>query len=353
MSHLVLKTEFDDGQSVEFIPETIAPLGLPELWSIKSGTTGYKLAFSATNPSINGEPQNGHGSINTTINFKESPEPFALVPGGWLPMPLAIPQRFLVDRNVVDRLKRMGKQSKSTSIGAFKWWLQLIEQGTALFSPLLYAWEGGLKRKLSFVEFVDAYNEGVSEICKSLPKCHATTYAKEHYEVAYKMMEDIAPRAKKEAEFLEIACPLISQRVKQGNEKATREKLVNAARGSGMRLNSIPFIAALSCLYDDPHGNKRSIGREVLKPSKKGIFNALSDIRSIEITAAGQVYFGNQAFSLARDQGLAALWCALLPRGESPAGEEIEFTFHLPYELFPRLDQDEIIDIQSLIKNDF
>lgn len=343
----------DDGNSVELTPESFVPLGLTDLWSLKNETTSYKLEFSAVNPRINGEIQTGDASISGKFTFNETPEPFALVPGGWLPIPLANCQRFLVDRNVVDRLKKIHNHTTSTSINKFKFWMQFIEQETALFNPLLYAWEGNQERKPSFSEFVNAFVDGAKEIKKALPSCHVTNYTNDDYLNTYKIIENFAHRAKQESKFLELACPLITNRVKQGNENSIKEKLIKAAKESSLELNSITFIVTLSCLYDDPQGIKRSIGREVLKPNKSKIHNALSDIRSIETTVINQILFGNQSFSLAtRDHGLTSLWCALLPRGNLFNENDIRFNFNLPEALFPRLNRDEIIGIEELLQND-
>jgi hypothetical protein len=342
----------DAGQTVDFTPKSFAPLGLNELWSLKNEYIGNRFSFSATDPTIDGVKQIGNASITASFKFDEPPEPFALIPGGWLPIPLASSQRFLVDRNVVDRLKKLHGCTTSTSINKFKFWMQFIEQEATLFNPLLYAWEGNQERKPSFTEFVNAFNEGASEIKKALPSCKVTNYTKDDYVNTYKIIENFAARAGIESKFLEIARPLITNRVKQGCENNIKEKLIKAAKESNLELNSITFVVTLSCLYDDPHGIKRSIGREVLKPNKSKIHNALSDIRSIEMTVINQILFGNQSFSLAtRDHGLTSLWCALLPRGNMFNDNDIRFNFNLPGALFPRLNNDEIIEIEDLIKN--
>lgn len=228
-----------------------------------------------------------------------------------------------------------------------------MEQESTLFNPLLYAWEGSKRRTPSFSEFVDEFKDGALEIKKALPKCSVINYQKYEYENAYLIVKNFMSRTENEIKFLEIACPLLSMRIKQGNEKNIITKLIKAATQSNVEFNSITFIVALSCLYDDPHGIKRSIGRVILKPHKSMIFNALSDIRSIELTVINQAAFGEKSFSLAtRDHGLASLWCALLPIGDKfENNNDIKFGFDLTEALFPRLNQLEIKEIREIILN--
>jgi hypothetical protein len=342
----------DSGQIVDFTPNSFAPLGIADLWSLKNEYSGNKLSLNAIDPKINGITQIGSATLRGNFKFHEQPEPFALIPGGWLPMPLASPQNFLVDRNVVDRLKKIHGINASASFTQFKFWLQLIEE-SAIFNPLLYALEGNKGRKPSFSEFILSFNEGLAAIKKALPKCKTICYSTADYESAYQTLELLARRTENETKFLEIVRPILANRIKRGSESSVKSKLIKAAKDSNVQLLSITFITALSCLYDDPHGKIRSIGREVLKPHKSMIFNALSDIRSIELAWVNQIYFKDKYFSLAtRDHGLASLWCALAPVGEKSEVGDATFTFDLAEELFPRLDHADIIKIQELLHND-
>ena len=79
-------------------------------------------------------------------------------------------------------------------------------------------------------------------------------------------------------------------------------------------------------------------------------FNALSDLHHLELAAAGQVYFPEEPFAFSTcDRALAALWCALSPRGVSKDGATITFTLDLTEELFPRLATDELLQVGSLL----
>jgi hypothetical protein len=147
---------------------------------------------------------------------------------------------------------------------------------------------------------------------------------------------------------------LISNRIPRNNEKSIIDKIHLEAKQFGVRLNSIVFISALSCIYDDPHGILFSIGRKLLKPKIKyempDAFNAISDLRNIELAAAGMTYFPENPFALATcDYALASLWCAISLRG-LPASGKLEFHFNLTKELFPRLSDIDLKNMENLLK---
>ena len=355
MTHLRLCVEFETGRSVEFIPKHIEAFGIRELWSFfDKGDASCELHIATEDPVIDGKEQKGNATVKSLINFNEQPYPFALVPGGWLPLAFAIPPRFLVDRNVIADLRKLKNGQGNMKLTSIECWASFFKDGGGTFNPLPYAWEGGLCRMPTFEEFVQAFDKGVLELRSLLPNSQVITYGASQYRTAYQIVKDFEPLAMKETEFLCSISPLVADRVPRGKEHAVEERLVLEARKLGLGLNSLIFIAALSCLYDDPHGNIFSIGRKLLKPSRnykaEDAFNALSDLRQIELVAAGQAYFSGEAFSLSTsDHGLASLWCALSPRGISPNGTIIEFTFDLTKELFPRLAGTDMTQVRNLV----
>ena len=156
--------------------------------------------------------------MDATMSFNEQPFPFALVPGGWLPLPFVIPSKFLVDRNVVAAFRKLRDRPERQDLQAFQWWTRFFDEGTGTFSPLPYAWEGGFRRTPSFSEFVAAFEEGASELRNALPKVQVISLADEHYRAAHQLVVAMVPRAKREADFLCAACPMIANRVSRRNE---------------------------------------------------------------------------------------------------------------------------------------
>jgi hypothetical protein len=338
---------------VEFVPRFVHPLGTAELHLLHKQTGAVDLQFEADDPSVNGERKSGRATIRTTITFGRQPIIFALVRGGWLPLPLAIPPRFLVDRNIVIALRklRFGQLVERQEI---TWWFQFFEKGSAIFNPLPYAFEAGYRRKPTMEEFVAAYDEGVAELSRSFPKCEVVSYQSANYQGAYAQLEALDERNAAETEFLMRTCGLVANRVSRSRESKVLKRIVSTADSLGIPRASLAVLGIISCLFEDLHGTVPSIGRKVIKPSdmysKADAFNALNDLRHIELAVAGQVYFGDDAFCLCtRDRAIAMLWCALCPRGVSPTDGAVKLTFDLTSHLVPRLMEEEILELKSLL----
>jgi hypothetical protein len=134
---MLLRAVFEAGRSIEFVPKRVEPLGIRELWATVDGNNpSYGLHFATDAPIIDGEKQEGHASVSATINFDEQPFPFALVQGGWLPLPFVIPPRFLVDRNVVAAFRKLRNGASRSDLQAIQWWTCFFNDGTAMFNPL-------------------------------------------------------------------------------------------------------------------------------------------------------------------------------------------------------------------------
>jgi len=355
MAQFSFRGEFDSGDSIEFVPKLVHPLGVAELRALhQDGQTAVELQLEADDPTVNGELQVGRARVKAKVSFNEPPIVFALVRGGWLPFPFAMPPRFLVDRNVVISLRKLRLGQTLSRGQALEWWTKFFEQGSALFNPLPYAFESGHRRKPTMAEFVAAYGEGVAELRENLPKCEIVRFQDAHYRAAYAQFEAFDRRNERESEFLLRTSALVAERVPRQQERKVLHSIMNAADHLGVVRAAPVTLAVLSCLFEDVHGNLPSIGRQIIKPKRAytatDSFNAISDLRHIELAAAGQVYFGEDAFALCTcDRAIALLWCALSLRGESPTGGAIEFTFDLTTDLFPRLAEKEILELKMLL----
>lgn len=278
-----------------------------------------------------------------------------MVPGGWLPLPLTTPARFLVDRNVVISLRRIREGRVVESEPSLKWWTSFFSNGAGIFNPLPYAFEAGYRRKPTISEFKSAFNEGVSELREALPNCQIITFGDEHHRAAYAQLEAFDERNERETRFLQETCPLVAQRVSRNSESHVTEDILGAAKRLDLDRGSLVVIAVLSCLYEDIHGRPPKIGRRILKPKplycEEDAFNALSDLRHIELAIAGQAYFGKNTFSLCTcDRPMALLWSALSVRARPSPEGAITFNIDISSDLFPRLSSNELSNISNRLR---
>jgi hypothetical protein len=348
--------KFEEGRSVELVPTYIHPLGPTDIRKLEGNETfALDMTIEADEAVVNGTRQDGPCKLKGKVTFDKPTTIYALVQGGWVPLPFAIPARFLVDRNVVISLRKIREGKVAANAEALQWWTSLFAQGSGMFNPLPFAFEAGFRRKPTMQEFVAAYDDGVSELLDALPSCHIVKFGDTNYRAAYAQLEAFDSRNEREVKFLQATCPLIAQRVPRREEAELAQTIVQTADEYEVNRDSFVALAALSCVYEDVHGTPPSIGRQILKPkpgySETDAFNALSDLRHVELAAGGQAYFKQEAFSLCTcDRALALLWSALSPRGDSPSVGAIEFIYDLTTDLFSRLSEDELLDLRDLLR---
>jgi hypothetical protein len=334
MSHLRLRCEFDDGHTVEVTPTFFEPPSAAQLEEILADPARpTELAFHGVDAVIDDEPMEGTPRLTTRINFAHSPAPYALVACGWLPMPFATPQYFLVDRNVLATLRAIRNRGPRPGDTNFCWWTQLFDGATTLFNPLLYAYEGQHRRTPTMAEFVAAYNEGLAELETAFPRAALVQYEQVHFEAAYGQLRSLGERAGRDFQFLLKTIPLVANRVPRSREKLVQAQVLQQARDLGVIRDAPVVLAVLSVLYEDTHGKRPAYGRRLLKPkinySTEDAYNAISDLRHIELAALSQAVLSDRAFALCtNDRGVALFWSALEFRGTATPGAALNLGIH-------------------------
>jgi hypothetical protein len=341
----------DSGRRVEFTPQGVQPLSLAELREGGGGANpSYQMSWGSNEIEIDGNVTASGGVLKSTVCFQRTPRPYALVTGGWLPLPLAIPARFLVDRNVVADLRKLRNYPARTDLGGLPWWMILAGHGRALFNPLPYAWEGSDGRAPDDAEFMAAFEAGVAEIRAALPGSVVVTYGPAEYRAAHNIRAAFEINAAKEATFLKTICPLLVDRVQPGKEARIEAIVFEHCSKHGVARSSFACVAALSCLYEDRQGAGYLIGREVLKPSydypAKAAYNAACDLGHLTLAVISAAH--NQGFALVTsDRGLASLWCALRPVGRLDNVGNIDIEIDVSADLFPRLSEEGLVRLAS------
>ncbi len=352
---LSLTIRLSNGDDIDIDPHFVRPFGADLLLEPAQGRDpGLMVEMQSLGMTLNGTRHEELYDLRTRVQFTEALTVFSLVRGGWTPMPFTMPPRFLVDRNVVSQLRRIREGRNTPNSQALQWWTRLFEGGSATFNPLPYALEGAFRRAPSRNEFMQAYEEGVAELVQAFPRCQTIRYSPPIFDAAYSLIVDFDRRAARETAFLIEVSPMITQRPSEARLWSTAQEVLQLADRHQIPRHSLPPIAALSCVFEDAHGTVRSIGRALLKPrdnyAEEDAFNALSDIRHVEITATGQALFGPESFAFCTcDRGLARFWSALGLRGERTQREAIEWEFDLSTEIFSRLTEPDIPRLQSEI----
>lgn len=352
MLNVELKFEDEAGHSIEIVPTYFHPLGLAEISALPtSGQSEIVLTVEGKNAVVDGKPTDGSAQVKSRIKFLKPPSVYTLVQAGWLPPPFVSPPRFLVDRNVVVALRKLRQGKGVQNDFTLQWWTGLVPQG-ATFNPLPYAIEGSQRRRPTKAEFKSAYDEGARELYSAFPNSEIVQFDGDAYDAAYSIVEAFRARTESEVRFLLNTCPIVRDRLPVGAESDVRDRVFQVADSCCVSRTSLAVLSVLSCLYESPNGIPPAIGRAIVKPTacytERDAFNALSDLRHIELAAAIYTIFAQEAFSLCTcDKALAMLWCALSLRGTLIPNDGINFKFELTRELFSRLDQTQLTELEQ------
>ena len=354
--HLRSRGKLDDGSAVDVFPTKFEPLSTYDLWALKENASA-KLEFKFSGKYSLVDTQQTHEYYNGSIpiSFLTPPQPYALVTGGWLPLPFVRSLRFLVDRNVVSNLKRIRENGPKENDTPYELFKEIFKDGALIFNPLLYAYEGAKRRLPKRSEFDQAFEKGRLELLDAFPRSTVIEFDELHAQAAYKQLTDLAARGERDANFLIAVAPLISNRVSRKMENKIRDKIIKIAIKNGVAPYSPVCLACFSALYEDVNGENVSIGRKVLKPrpnySAADAYNAISDIRHIELAAASNAVLDKEPFALCTaDQGLAEFWSAIEIQGEITSDNLIQLRYRPSTALLQRLKQNEINELAEILQ---
>lgn len=294
--------------------------------------------------------------IQFTLQFEKKIKAWVLVPGGWFPIHFPSVDILVVDRNVTSALAAFEANPNRPDLDADKWWLQHLNRASPLLNPILCALEGRWKAPPSFDQFKDELNSSGAILRRTLPEARILEHREEDLHVAYQICISQVPRMQREMAFLVAVCPKLTSRIASGKELGLEAYLFSEADKFDVDSKSLCFIAALSVLYEKCDGSEPRIGRGVLKPkplyTEHDAYNAIADLHSLEMLAAGRALPGPSIGLCTRDKYLAAFWTCLGAHSGFWDGNSFTSSFTLKPDLFPRLTEDSFLALIARIKGE-
>lgn len=284
--------------------------------------------------------------LKLTLHFEHPVTAYALVIGGYFPLSLAFKDVLLIDRNILSALHTVSGQGYRQDAKINQWWLGQLDRPDCRLNPALCAMESAYRSTPDFEQFRESFNEACDLIRRHLPKAQIVFFEEGSYEAAYEIVKATAPRYENERNFLIAASPLLATPTAQSRLRDTEDRLFSLCDRFEVEEFSLPFIAALSCLYEDRTGKELLVGRKLIKPSvnygEMQAHNALSDFRSLECLAlASGIGLGNLTLCT-RDRALAAFWCALKFEPGKWNGGVANIKLKVGEQLFPALSTEEV-----------
>jgi len=341
---ILLKYKSEKGETVELSPKKFKPLSYEDLLPnpTKDDKT-YYIDIIADFIVVKGKgyQSTGPGKVSAEINFHNPLTIYALVEGGWLPPPFVIPANLLVDRNVISSMMKITQKNKRPDLQFTDWWLSFLENKTVLINPLLYALEGNKRKPPSYAELCSATKKSATEVTKCLPNAKVAKYDSKYFKSAYAILSDLSARAELETKFLLRVVPQISNRVADPKLLNVQSTILKIAEDLKLNATSLSVLAALSCLYENREGTGFLTARRIITPSERyteeDAYNALFDLRSIELLLASRMVTQEPYALCTCDRALALFWCGLNPHGVEWKDGTLKFDVSINEYLFPRL----------------
>ena len=131
--------------------------------------------------------------------------------------------------------------------------------------------------------------------------------------------------------------PFIIHRVSEPRLNDTQTKVLEAAKQLKLSTHSLAPLAVLSCLYEQVGGPDFLPVRKLLKPSasytQQDAYNALFDLRSIELFLSNLAFKREPFAFCACDRAIAAFSCGLNGQDSRWENERPSFTVSVTEEL--------------------
>lgn len=236
----------------------------------------------------------------------------------------------------------MRQRANQGPITQHDWWAHVFGEFAALINPCLYAFEGKNRTPPSFEEFCRTFELVSAEVRAHLPNVRLVEYEPIHFKAAYEIITDVSDRLEREIEFLLQTVPMIIHPVVDSSLEKINLEILETARRLNVKTGSLVTVAILSCLYQRSDGSGFLAARRLVKPkngySRQHAYNALSDLRAIEMFTSG-LGFQRERFALCTcDRAMAAFWSGLNVRFARWHNGKPTFSITLTEDLFPRLD---------------
>ena len=343
---MLVRYTAETGEILDILPKAFRPLSFGDLESgegTQDKTYPMKIEANSIEGLPNGKQPSGPGLVSIPITFRQPVSIFGLVEGGWLPIPFVQPAKLLVDRNVVASLAQLRRGASRPDLGHTDWWFEFFKEFSVEINPALYAFEGNNRRPPTLEEFCRAFEEASNEIAKQLPGATLTRYDRPHYQAAYALITEFANRLQRETQFLIRIAPKLTERVADPQLPKFQSEILELGHQLELRTTSLVVLAALACLYERRDGSGILAARKIIKPkraySPDDAYNALSDLRALEMFLSG-LGLDREPFAFCTcDKAIAAFWCGLAAHSGQWIDERFSFTVSLSDDLFPRLQE--------------
>ena len=320
----------EQGIELRFNPDKFEPIGFADL---QHGLHTMNYSFIAHvdpgNLEHRGETNSEKMTIRFPISFFTRYSVYCLLKGGCLPINMAEPKAVLFDRNTISHVNNSILNKGGDQTREFEWWMNFVKDRTIHLNPLLHGIEGNRQRVPTLEEFKQSITESSEKLSTYFPNATIATHTPATLDSVYQMVRTNAERSSREVQFLLDVEPLIREHTSDRNLVGKWEKILERASHHRLVGNSLAVIASAATLFEDKNsinGRYSTPARKLLKPKngykENDAFNAISDLRHLEIYCASWEFSDKEMVLCTCDWAMALFWCglqckeaALMPNG--------------------------------------
>jgi hypothetical protein len=340
MSKIELKfIEEGSGRTLNFSAGEVTPLGFSALTDVidkLDGPISFPLRMTGvrvehnefadiddqTIESVSASLASTHGS--TTIG---------LVKGGWLPSGLACRDSLVLpDRCTVAAIRGrfLGGVRKN---GPHDDFLDFLADHPIRINPMLCAMEGINGRVApDATELSDLFDRATKSILEALPNAVIFPGKPAVMRGALGIISDSAEAFHRKQKFLMKAAPLQAPSIGRAARPGVFRQLFDLAREFGLTTTSMLMMTVLSAASANQNFNP---AKKLLKPkrpySKGDAYNALSDLRALDLLIGACTDFPDQSVTLlTEDKALSLMWTGSQPHSFIRDGVAIRYSMRFP-----------------------
>lgn len=347
----------ENNVAVEFTPDYFEPLTFSDLQQgLESGKFKMKAHISPGNISIDGKRDDTKSTLDFSVKYLERFSALCLVTGGCLPPQAINSHSLLFDRNGIAYIEQSNAGRVNDNETVFSWWLKSVQAENIHVNPILYAVEGDKNRTPTFTEFKNSIVQATNELRTYFPTAILAEYTDEAIHSKYQLVVSNLERQQREIDFLIKAVPLFVESVPDNKLDTFWEDILKLTKEYNLTTGSFLLLTVAACVFENIHGHRSkfsSPARVLLKPNinynSRTAYNAIADLRSLEILAAGDAHSEYDLALVTADKAMALMWCGLNFKEATTNSEgTLTFNFKPQKSLFPRMTGNRLSDFKDV-----
>lgn len=335
----------------------VQPLGFDELAGLKlHEPISFPLRLSGVrvaSSDFDDLDADGVRSVAAELNSTYGSTVVGLLQGGWLPSGLALADALLLpDRCTVAAIRSRFLAGK-VKTGKGDDFLDFAAGYPLKINPMLYAMEGASGTASPEEEELSAlFDRASSKILEALPLTEIFPPKAAVMQGALGLIRDTAESLARKQRFLVKAVPLIAGSTGRVARAGIWRDLCELAERHHVAKASMLMLTLLSATSARQGLNP---AKGLLKPSlhftDKNAFNALMDLRSLDLLiAAGTDFPEQRVVLLTEDRDLALLWTGLQTHSHRREGSNIHYAINAHRSLFAGLTDAELGDMWAMLR---